>query len=828
MGTAVAVACRDRGWPCRYCGLGVSGRPQGRLDCGVGDLGSGGRSVRTNIVRSGAAPSQSDTPLKPFAKKLGVMVQSRIHSSLLRARLHRPMPTRVYFSSVDGVGASRDAVMGAAGTQWQDSPLDGHIGEVASRLRELPWRQLVVLGEPGAGKSVLAMTLVDQLLGDWRRGEPVPVLLGLSSWNPDMESVIEFASRRLVEDFGFSSSVARRLVAESRTVEGSPVGWWVMPVLDGLDEINLTLRSSALAAVEYFAAGDRPVVITCRTREFKRTEAAIGVLSRAAVVQLQPLEVEDVIRFLTDPSPHRCTSWQLVFNLLRMQPSGSLAKALSSPLMAGLAKDTFTVADPSELTKMATRSEISRRLIDGYVAVAYGSTRPALSDGQAPPKLLRFNASDAARWLSNLAYLGYLDGTRDLRWWRLPWAQLAVRPVRLYWLPISASIAVLTVAAIMVAHLRWGWAISVTVGLVIGELLGMCAFGLLGPVFAHEFQPEPNSAIDIRRRSSMPTLRVTAKRLNDYVLFGCICGFVAGFLLQDLMQDLMQDLRAAVVAGLACGLALAALPSPTPRRTLGGPAKTLRTNHVLAVTLTVRFAAVAAIVFAAAGYLVGSNMLQWSLVGVVTFAGASLIGSEAVWLRFRVSRLFAFRGRRTHTVSTPGTAHHFLDDGLHPDRATMRVNGHAWQFRHAKIQDHLLRQGRLSVFAAALTSGPPGPVETGGFATRTGKPGRGHRHPPPPRSHRPPHRTATRGVAGDRETWTRPSPSSAATLTPTTSSNGNSRSGYGEQGNLDEAIAILRCHAHRPPHRTATREVATRTGKPGRVAAPCRGQWQRQ
>jgi len=33
----------------------------------------------------------------------------------------------------------------------------------------------------------------------------------------------------------------------------------------------------------------------------------------------------------------------------------------------------------------------------------------------------------------------------------------------------------------------------------------------------------------------------------------------------------------------------------------------------------------------------------------------------------------------------------FLNDGTHPDRGTVRTNGNAWQFRHASIQDHLLR-----------------------------------------------------------------------------------------------------------------------------------------
>jgi hypothetical protein len=43
----------------------------------------------------------------------------------------------------------------------------------------------VVLGEPAAGKSVVALLLTLGLLPD----EPVPVLLTVSSWNPHQEDL---------------------------------------------------------------------------------------------------------------------------------------------------------------------------------------------------------------------------------------------------------------------------------------------------------------------------------------------------------------------------------------------------------------------------------------------------------------------------------------------------------------------------------------------------------------------------------------------------------------------------------------------------------------
>jgi hypothetical protein len=47
----------------------------------------------------------------------------------------------------------------------------------------------------------------------------------------------------------------------------------------------------------------------------------------------------------------------------------------------------------------------------------------------------------------------------------------------------------------------------------------------------------------------------------------------------------------------------------------------------------------------------------------------------------------------------------FLQDGIRPERATLRVNGTAWQFRHALIQDHLTNTTRPMVLRHRADAG---------------------------------------------------------------------------------------------------------------------------
>ncbi|MFJ5984203.1 hypothetical protein [Lentzea sp. NPDC092896] len=154
--------------------------------------------------------------------------------------------------------------------------LHGGAADLAKALRALPAHQLVVLGEPGCGKTSAAIELTLRLLAQREPGDLVPVLFPLASWDPRKHDLDTWMARRISADHpvfrGRGKRVARELVDRGL----------VLPVLDSLDGVT-----SKVDAVRTIAGMTRPMVLTCRADDYEEIIRESGVLvGRAAVVEL--------------------------------------------------------------------------------------------------------------------------------------------------------------------------------------------------------------------------------------------------------------------------------------------------------------------------------------------------------------------------------------------------------------------------------------------------------------------------------------------------------------------------------------------------------------
>ncbi|GAA4622862.1 hypothetical protein GCM10023196_016750 [Actinoallomurus vinaceus] len=285
------------------------------------------------------------------------------------------------------------------------------IGPFFSGLRP---QRLMVVGGSGAGKTVLAIELVLQLVepfvdgGERPGGRPmVPVRLNAARWTPG-NPFERWLGDQLMQVFGLAATDAARLVRDRR----------VLPVLDGLDELDPEpspgppRRAIALLSeLNRYSdlSGRRPgaVVVTCRAdRHAQLVEARCG-LDDAARIRLRDLTVEQIGAYLRArwPDDHPCRPYRDDIHAALSGESGTAVhSALRTPWRLSLtATAVESGADPAELVRVDPAADpreaaaaIGRRLLDAYVPAATGLT-PRTAHGTP------YDPAQVRAWLMRLA-----------------------------------------------------------------------------------------------------------------------------------------------------------------------------------------------------------------------------------------------------------------------------------------------------------------------------------------------------------------------------------------------------------------------------------------
>ncbi len=623
-------------------------------------------------------------------------------------QIHDPFPLPVRWRPVPSELTDSWANIRRARGRDTPAPLDltGELSQVVDVYRRLPSGRLVVLGRAGSGKTILTLRFVLDLLRSRADADAVPVVFGVGSWNPTASAFRDWLTEQLERDHpGLSapgpdgSTLAAALVETDR----------ILPVLDGFDEIAGGLHRAALEALNVTTL---PLLLTSRPEEYAAAVAGTDVLTAAGGVALTDLSPEDLGGYLprtTRKAGRDGSVWQPVLASLREHPDSHVAAVLTTPLMVGLARTIYSDTpddDPSVLLdteRFPTAAAVEEHLLGNFVPSVY---RRQTEHG-------RFDPARVQHWLGHLAK--HLDrlGTHDLAWW-----QLGTSMRRSARVPVVALVVALTIGLtdmVVEGVLTGGLtAFTIVFGAVLGLVAGL-AFGLLHALAARFLSPalEP-SRVRIRLRGGTRTNVVSRFRIGAVaglllgVLLGLVRELARGLALgqaRGLLAGAADSVVFGVVFGLSGGLVLALMAwceTPLDLKSAGSPGDLLRVNRATVVVQVLLFGPAFAFVATFASWFVVQALSQvppesmlglvfeWNplfgmALGLVGAIGAGLgyalsVTAWGQWVVF--GRLWLpLTGRLPWAVPT------FLDDAYR--RGVLRRAGAVYQFRHARLQDHL-------------------------------------------------------------------------------------------------------------------------------------------
>lgn len=194
--------------------------------------------------------------------------------------------------------------------------------------------RLLILGEPGSGKTNELLVLAKDLLSQARKSpdKPIPVIFELSEWNAKQEFA-DWLGHQLLDKYSIPLAVSKHWIEHGQ----------VLPLLDGLDELrrvdevdeitNEDLEKRRIAKQiqcvrdinAFLDTSSLPLVVCCRRIEYEALATQGEILKRLkGAIYLQPLEDKQIREYLQ--KSNRESLWEAIKN----QPA--LLELAHSPL----------------------------------------------------------------------------------------------------------------------------------------------------------------------------------------------------------------------------------------------------------------------------------------------------------------------------------------------------------------------------------------------------------------------------------------------------------------------------------------------------------------
>jgi len=215
-------------------------------------------------------------------------------------------------------------------------------------------RTLLILGEPGSGKTTALLELARDLLMDAQSEVtlPIPVVLNLSSWgnNPRTKTLAQWLVEELDKQYQVPQIQGKTWVEQQK----------LLLLLDGLDEVKVTQRERCLKAINDFiqTQGCTEMVVCSRFRDYHDLSEKLHC---QAAIYLQPLTPEHIHSYFEQAGSELASLKTL------WQDDDTLQELATNPLMLNIMMIAYQGLSVTDLPQMNSLGNRRRHLFDAYI-----------------------------------------------------------------------------------------------------------------------------------------------------------------------------------------------------------------------------------------------------------------------------------------------------------------------------------------------------------------------------------------------------------------------------------------------------------------------------
>ncbi len=360
-------------------------------------------------------------------------------------------------------------------------------------------QELLILGEPGVGKSTLMIDLATQLVERAKvyKNHPLPIIFYLSSWAIKRLPLQDWLSEQLAQHYGVPWPMSKQSIQAG----------FILPLLDGLDEMTEPDRPACIKAINtYRLAGylHPPLVVCSRQAEYT-TAAEQQRLALHNAVVVQPLTTGQVDTYLSQQGE------SLTALRRTLKQDSTLEELAKTPLMLSTMTRTYQGTTIQISPGQATVSMLEQQVWHDYIKHMV----------EQKQQKKQYTLPQISEWL------GWLARQTRARSQTI----FYIENLQSSWLASKRELLLYEWLAIRTPGVLVGILISLVVSTIIGGLSlafilsNVLLGGLLGGIFSGRTLPTRQS-----EGTARPQKRSFWSRIRSWLFIGSLIGLVVGFI----------------------------------------------------------------------------------------------------------------------------------------------------------------------------------------------------------------------------------------------------------------------------------------------------------